>query len=331
MSFTQAELEERRGYLGSSEVAAALGKSKWTSPWKIWAEKTGRIEVESVDNKYTRRGQRLEPVLLEWFEEESGQLEDGHWVEPNRTKEGSQLTVQGPEPWMRATPDGYLWDVGDPAAARNKPIALVEAKTASWHQRGNWGEEGTDEIPEEYLVQVVWQMACVEVDRTYVAALVDGDFRWYLVYRDHELEARVLAAAGRFWRDYVLGDKEPEPDGSDSTREAIEAICPHYVEDMLVGDAHADRLASELRERTMARKDAERAEEAAKQALMGRIRDRSGWEGPGGKVYWKRPKPRAVTNYRAIVEELKPDEETLARHTRVTNPKRSFRAYLQEA
>ncbi len=42
---TKAEwLADRKNFIGSSEAAAILGWSKFSSPWAIWAKKTGKVD-----------------------------------------------------------------------------------------------------------------------------------------------------------------------------------------------------------------------------------------------------------------------------------------------
>ena len=46
MSFTQAE---RMQYIGGSDIAAVLSQSRWKTPYRLWAEKTGKIkEILSI-------------------------------------------------------------------------------------------------------------------------------------------------------------------------------------------------------------------------------------------------------------------------------------------
>ena len=60
-------LEARRGGIGGSDAATLLGVSKFSSPYKLWAEKTGR-DIGDFDNPYMRRGRALEPVIADLFD-----------------------------------------------------------------------------------------------------------------------------------------------------------------------------------------------------------------------------------------------------------------------
>ena len=40
--------EERRNYIGGSDIAAILGMSRWKTPLKLWLEKTGEVEPDDL-------------------------------------------------------------------------------------------------------------------------------------------------------------------------------------------------------------------------------------------------------------------------------------------
>ncbi len=64
----------RRGRLGCSEIAAAMGLSPWKTPLRLWEEKTGAVERAEE----SRRQRRLRACLADWhasFEAVPGLLE----------------------------------------------------------------------------------------------------------------------------------------------------------------------------------------------------------------------------------------------------------------
>ena len=52
--------------IGGSEAGAAMGVSKWTSPFTLYCRKKGLVE-DSVDNQFTYWGKVLEAPIVEWF------------------------------------------------------------------------------------------------------------------------------------------------------------------------------------------------------------------------------------------------------------------------
>ena len=52
-------LAERRNSLGGSDMGAVLGLNRWSSPYSVWAEKTGRLPPKE-DSEAMRQGRNLE-------------------------------------------------------------------------------------------------------------------------------------------------------------------------------------------------------------------------------------------------------------------------------
>ena len=67
-----------------------------------------------------------------------------------------------------------------------------------------WGDEGTDQIPESYLVQVAWYSAICDVPKVDIAVLIGGqNYREYTYTRDQELEEKLIKIACNFWHNHV--------------------------------------------------------------------------------------------------------------------------------
>ena len=43
--------EARRKGIGGSDVATILGLNKWKSPYQLWLEKTGQIDLEHTESE----------------------------------------------------------------------------------------------------------------------------------------------------------------------------------------------------------------------------------------------------------------------------------------
>ena len=122
----------------ASKVPAILGLSPWQSPYSLWMEMAGRVERHG-ETTTTRRGHYLEPAILAWWHDQhpdAWAVRIDEWVSA--------------VPWGGATLDALaLMDDGSQV--------IVEAKSAAY--RDDWGAPGTDEIPEHYKAQVLWQLA----------------------------------------------------------------------------------------------------------------------------------------------------------------------------
>jgi predicted phage-related endonuclease len=102
---------------------------------------------------------------------------------------------------------------------------VVELKTCSAYHQNEWGEPGTDEVPEAYLVQVTHQLAVSGLQIADIAVLIGGtDFRIYTVERSDALIDRLVEIENDFWT-RVCHEIPPEPDWSDRhTPRLLEAL-----------------------------------------------------------------------------------------------------------
>jgi len=201
--------------IGSSDVARILGLSPWGTPWETWSRLHGLTSYSSHDTPAQARGRMLEPALLIRYAQEVGvpvmpgpPLGEPGWA--------------GPEPWMHARPDG--WVPGGEQMTR--PAWLVEAKTARYLDEGHgWGPEGTDQVPQHYLVQCVWQMACCDVDRCDLVAfgMASDDFRIYRIARDVAVERAVVNRCRAWYQRHVEQGEPPGFDGSAAASQALAA------------------------------------------------------------------------------------------------------------
>lgn len=181
-----AWLEQRRSGVGGSDVAAILGLSKWRTPLSVWLDKTGQAE-SSQETDAMRWGTLLEPVIRQEYAERTGRevISPGFLRHPRLD-------------YMVANVDGISRD--------NRVVEIKTARTAD-----GWGEPGSDQVPEDYLLQVQHYMAVTELPVTDIAVLIGGsDFRIYTVEADAELHDMLAGVEGAFW-DTVIARTPPAP------------------------------------------------------------------------------------------------------------------------
>lgn len=181
---------DRRMFLGGSDAGAVLGISPFRTPLELYLEKTADEPVVQDESPAMRWGKRLEDVVAEAFAEQTG-----------RRVSRSQEAVRHPEhPFLM----GHLDRLVDNGAA------ILECKTSRLAK--DFGEEGTDELPEHYLAQVHFYLELARLPVCHVAVLVAGqDLRTYEVRRDPEVGAELVEACVRFWRDHVEARRPPDP------------------------------------------------------------------------------------------------------------------------
>jgi len=196
--------------LGASDVAAALGLSRYRTPWQVWAEKTNTRRPDEQPSAAVELGLDLESWLIERAAARLGQPV---------TRTSHRLFAHGDHPWRLCSPDGTAGP------------DLVEAKTAGivagWGVPVGWTD---DTIPLTYEIQTRWQMHVMDAGRVYVPALVAGlGFRLYTVYRDLDTEAELARQAEEWWIRHIVEGVEPPLGAADT--DAVLATWPRPVED----------------------------------------------------------------------------------------------------
>lgn len=282
MTFTAEQLEERKRGIGASEAAAVLGLNPYRTPLEVWMQKKGM--VETIETPAMRLGTRLEPVIAEMYQERVG-------VELFTTP-----TIHYKNPVIFATPDRII-------KGKNKGL---EIKTANARMAEHWGlEEGTDEIPQYYLIQCILCMAVTDLPEWDVAALIGGsDFRIYTIHRDIELETTIIERLLEWWDNYIVKNQEPEVDSSESCAEYLAAKYPRNFKPLKQADETTEQLLSRLAEVKNHLKSFEEQEEAIKNLLKNYIGDADGVQGITGKATWKAAKDSKKINWEGIAEML---------------------------
>ena len=210
-------LEERNKSLGGSDVGAVLGMNEYSSPYTIWAEKTGKLPPFE-GNEWTKLGNDLEFYVAQRFTEASGLKV----INDTATWRNDKY------PHLHANIDRRV--VGMKAGVECKLTSEMNAKKY---------KDG--EFPDRFYAQCVEYLCVTEFERWFLAVLIYGKgIKIYQMTRiaddvkpewceasvyvsDGEIEALAKTTAD-FWNNHVLTDTPPMADGSDSTSETLKTI-----------------------------------------------------------------------------------------------------------
>lgn len=187
---TDEQRLRRNQGLGASDTPIIMGYSSYKTPYQLYLEKIGEIEVNEELTEQQYWGNALEPIILKRFEEENG------------VKLTYPDTVYHPKyPFIFANLDGWIASEG----------AVVEAKSANSFQRKEWDMALTDGIPLVYLLQIAKQCMVTNANRGYCAVLIGGmEYKQFIYERDKALETLILEADLDFWK-CVQNHIEPPP------------------------------------------------------------------------------------------------------------------------
>lgn len=243
--------EEEARMVGGSDVAGILGLSPWSTPLTVYARvKSGKWDAETTPAM--RRGTLMEPVVRAMYKADTNsELLGPHSLRHPRLTYG------------RASLD----DVAKRAGTRR----VVEFKTDGRAGAGEWGDVGTDEIPERYLCQTHWylgtalEVGVVDSPEADVAVLllgVDDSPRVYTVRHDADVYGWLLEQVARFWTNHVVPSKPPAPTLPAREAEAVRRLFPSQHEPLVP----FHELSPDDRAAVLAYAEARRAEKAGKDA-----------------------------------------------------------------
>lgn len=201
---TDGWLAARRGMVTASRAAAVCGFSPWETPRHVYEEMAGHVEPFKGNDR-TAWGSALEGVILDQYERRMG-----------CTLAREMALYRHPQvEFLGATPD----------AERPDPLMEVEAKAIGSRRALEFGEDGSDFIPEDVLFQVQAQMEVMGTREADVAAFFDvGDFRIFHVKYEPVIAGCILDAAKEMV-ERVKNNDPPEWDWTHSrTRDLVRAV-----------------------------------------------------------------------------------------------------------
>lgn len=293
--------ELRSHYIGGSDAAAVVGLNAFSSPYALWAEKTGKIPGFS-GNLATEVGTYLEEFVAQKFAAETGK----------RVRKSNQSFFNSDYPWAIANIDREI--IGEDAGLEIKTTSELNMKKF----RGG-------EYPANYYCQCVHYMAMTGKQRWYLAVLIGNrDFRWFTIERDEAEIAALMAAEADFW-EMVKNNTPPVADGSQATTAAIKTIYAESNDDTVDLTLENTALAQYIAiGKQIAELESIRDEAANKiKSFMG---EAGGGECDGFRVSWKSSTRRTFDSKRFAKENPGLDlagyyKETSTRTFRVTELK----------
>lgn len=193
-------LDKRSIGIGASESAAILGLSKWETPIGLWRKKIGGKTKDVSSNEAVQRGNRMEPAIREFFKA----------LHPEYTVEHYPFDIlyQRDRPYLFATLDGEL-------VSEEGKHGILEIKTAEPKGSAGWKEWLHGNLPKNYLVQCIHQLAATGWDFVILVGLLyqrNGDkslVEREIWRKDFEEEINNLTEeVGKFWS-YVESETMP--------------------------------------------------------------------------------------------------------------------------
>ena len=262
---------DRRTYIGGPDAAMIMGMSPYGGAFDVWQRKAGLTGEMTDPPTVVRVGAALEDLVCELYQERTG---SGLMA--------VETIIDPVDTWRGGSVDRLILD------ADGAPVGVLEAKVTSGWKRADYGEEGTDEVPDHFLIQCAWYMALLNLEWAELAALfLPHQFCTFRINRNMKLEAALIDRCRAFWFDHVVANVPPAVDGSDGADEYLQTVFPRNRLDMVSGNEFAENIMKEL---STYKKDLELYERKAKlkeQQLKTLIGEHDGIQCANGRATWK--------------------------------------------
>lgn len=198
-------LRDRNKSIGGSDAGTILGFNKYSSPYALWAEKSGKTVPEDIsDREAVRLGNDLEAYVASRFCEAT----------EKKVHRVNYVIRNDKYPFAHANVDRMVY--GENAG--------LECKTTSNYEYAKLLEKG--EFPNTWLCQMTHYMAVTEADHWYLAALAFGKgFYWFRIDRNPNECAALMTVEESFWKQ-VENNEPPAIDGAEATTAALRTVFP---------------------------------------------------------------------------------------------------------
>ncbi len=301
MSARALWLEGRRRGIGGADAAAIMGLDPWRSSLDIWRSKIEPVPITEDEVFLLELGRLLEPVIAGLYSKQTNRL------------------IAPPDPEIVEHLE-FPEIIGSPDRIAPSDGRVVELK--SEHQFADkFGDPGSDQVPDHYVIQAAHYMAVTNLDRCDVAVLHGGfKFAIYQLRRDLEMERSMIEQLRAWWADYVVKRVEPPLDWSESWGDYLAQKYPFNRGPVLkVDESSHPELMQHVRDALAFAetvKDFEKKLELAKNNVKAFIASNDGIRGPWGQITWRLCKDSTATriNFDALLEDLRktykiPDSE----------------------
>jgi len=290
-------LEERRKGIGASDSAAVMGLSPWRTPYQVYLDKIG--EAKPWDsNPQMSWGLRMEPALRQFYSDVTNR--------PVRLPD--KILYHSKYQFLLASLDGFTDDK-----------RVVELKTSRISK--GWGEPGTNEIPDYYVIQVQHQMIVTDFNVADVVVSIGGGVpELYEVPADKELQEMIIEAEADFWQRVVEG-RPPEPV---SYADAISRFSKSAAEGIVVASDEAIHAVNKLRTVQGEISKLKAAEEEIKGKLiiaLGEMGDTLVLSDGTKLITYKLSKGRTTFDAKILKKEL---PEVYKKYLKTSEPQRRF-------
>lgn len=253
-------LREKR--IGGSDVGAILGVNPYKSIIDVYIDKTEGSTFKG--NNATHWGHMLESTIIKEF--------------ASRHKELSVFDAPYSvvDNFLIANLDGVLKD------KESGDFGVLEIKTTSLWNRKEWEE---DTIPQSYYAQVQHYLMLSGYKFAYVAVLIGGqEYKEFKVERNEEDIELIRSKATEFYKENILKQIPPMPDGSDAYMDYLKKKAMDIENDAVVEFVDLEEKAQKVKDLGKEINSLKKEQDLLKEQIMLELINNGTQKGVAGKI-----------------------------------------------
>lgn len=319
---TQEQIDLRRKGITATDMTKIAGVSPYGGAIDVVLDKRGESPPFVVTDR-VKWGNILEVPIRQ------------DYVDRHRVSVAIPGTLVHPEhEWAMATPDGII--INDVEV----PQYGWECKTHTVWLAKDYGEPGSDDIPQYELIQCIWNMYVArahykkDITRWDLTAFIDNQPTDYTIHRDAELEGMLVAMAKEFKERHIDAGEEIEPDGSDSYSEYIKRVFSEHRPGMVVANEETKEDILRLRALRETTKGLENQTKIYKQKIQLAIGDLEGvsWtiDGEQDKITWRKSRSGIKVDFEALARAYRNEALSFAKKNLDSLKLEEYRGHLAD-
>lgn len=281
--------EFRTAGIGGTDVPAILGLSKWRTPFDVYASKLHLVAPPPMSEEAIM-GTLLEPLLFQ-------RLADVKGVRVLRVEAAFRRKA---EPFIVCNPDGFVL----PTAQSPEP-AIAEGKTRSEFDRKKWGEDESDEVPDEERLQAEYYCAITKIPNWIFPVFFGRNLVVFKGKANPEIGEELVGAARTFWNEHVVPQIPPKPMTGEAAEAWLRKRFPENVNAMREPTPAELDLVRTWKTLKDGEKDIEQKIEAVANEIKLAIGDADGLKGTGFSLTWKKVKGKTTIDFPAALTEFR--------------------------
>lgn len=241
--------ELRKKRIGGSDIGAIVGVNPHKSIIDVYIDKTEGSEFKGNDATFW--GKMNEPTVMKVFSNKHKEL----------------ITFEVPysvvDDFLIANLDGVLKD------KETGEYGVLEIKTTNEWNKKEWED---DVIPQSYYAQVQHYLMLTGYKFAYVAVLIGGNkYKEFRVERSEEDIELIKNKATEFYKENILKEIPPMPDGSDAYMEHLKKKAAEIENSELIELDDLEIKAEELKHLSKQIKELQKEEQLLKEIILDRM------------------------------------------------------------